>query len=132
MKKKQNNLGIGVDIEEIQRFKKLDIFKNRSFLHKIYTKKELAYCFKKANPHMHLAGRFVAKEAVFKALSEIGKSHGILLKKIEILSKKNGAPYARVVGSRKDIDINLSISHCKSLAVAFVIVRFYEDYKRKN
>lgn len=131
--KKQNDLGIGVDIEEIRRFKKLDIFKNGSFLRKIYTKKELAYCLKKANPHAHLAGRFVAKEAVFKALSVMGRGRGILLNKIEILSNKNNAPQVVIHGTKgDDLHINLSISHSQSSAIAFAFVVRYEKSKKKN
>ena len=133
MQKKQNNLGIGVDIEETERFKNLDIFKNVAFLHQIYTKKELSYCFKKAKPYIHLAGRFVAKEAVFKALTSIGKSRGISLKKIEISVNIDNVPKVVVHGFKgKKLEVNLSISHCKSQAIAFAIVVSYEKFKRKD
>ncbi len=131
--KKQNNLGIGVDIEEIKRFKNLDILKNRTFLYKIYTKKELAYCFKKANPCVHLAGRFVAKEAVFKALTAVGKSGGISLKDIEISANIDNVPKVVVQSLRKsNLDVNLSISHSQGSAIAFALVVKYEKFNKKS
>lgn len=127
------NLGVGVDIEETRRFKNLTLFKDRIFLNKIYTKNELAYCLKKANPGLHLAGRFVAKEAVFKALVAIGKGQGIPLKKIEILANIDGAPQVRFRSLKgNELDINLSISHCGSRAIAFALIINYEKFKKKS
>ena len=131
--KKSGNLGLGVDIEEIKRFSHLEQLKDKFFLDKIYTKKELAYCFKKANPGIHLAGRFVAKEAVFKALTAIGQSRVVSLKKIEILSNIDNVPEVVVNGLKKNkLDINLSISHCASKAIAFVLIVNYEEFARKS
>ena len=122
-----------MDIEEISRFKRLDPIKDKSFLDKIFTKRELAYCFGKANSAAHLAGRFVAKEAVFKALTAAGSGRGISLKRIEILANIDKVPQVRVRGlAEDDLDINLSISHCSSRATAFALVLSYEKSKRKS
>ena len=51
------NLGTGVDIESIERFKKYSKESNNPFLKKAYTQKELDYCFSKENYFAHLAGR---------------------------------------------------------------------------
>jgi holo-[acyl-carrier protein] synthase len=61
-----NNFGIGVDIESIERFVKLDRAKDSRFLAKIFTEKELDYCFKYKSPAEHLAVRYAGKEAVIK------------------------------------------------------------------
>ena len=55
-------LNIGIDIEEVSRFKKKDI----TLLKKILSKDELRN-IKKFNP-MRIAGIFSAKEAIIKAL----------------------------------------------------------------
>ena len=59
-------LSIGVDIESVDRFKEHD--KNGSFLKRIFTNKELEYCFSFTDFAQHLAVRYSGKEAVVKAL----------------------------------------------------------------
>lgn len=61
-------LGIGIDIIEIDRIKETIEKYGERFLNKVYTKDELDYCLKKNNKFQHLAARFAAKEAVFKAM----------------------------------------------------------------
>jgi len=67
------NIGIGTDIENIDRFEKLDIAENNSFLNKIFSKNELEYCFSRKKATPHLAVRFSGKEAIIKALANMGK-----------------------------------------------------------
>ena len=38
------NIGLGIDIEDINRFKKLDIFKKKRFFEKIYLDSEIDFC----------------------------------------------------------------------------------------
>ncbi len=115
-------IGIGVDIETIDRFKKNDVLHSQSLLNKIYTKKELKYSFSKKNPAQHLAVRYVAKEAVFKACSSLG----ILItnyKKIEIFNTRKGVPFARIHDSNINLlNIIISLSHCSDKAIAFALV----------
>lgn len=127
MSEKQNKFSIGADIEEIGRFNQLDRKKNKIFLSRIFTAKELKYCFSKPRPGQHLAGRFVAKEAVYKALVAAGE-YPVPLKKIEILANMNGIPRVRVDSHKiiRDFRINLSISHCSSWAIALALVEKYE------
>ena len=60
-------LGIGIDIENIERFKKFELNKNSPFLNKIFTIKEIEYCFSKKNVASSLATKYTGKEAVIKA-----------------------------------------------------------------
>ena len=57
------NLGIGIDIENVERFNNINKIKNRNFLHKVYTPNELEYCFIKNNFAEKLAIYFCGKEA---------------------------------------------------------------------
>ncbi len=111
-----DNFSVGVDIELISRFQDLSINKSKLFLSKIFTKAEIEYCFSKKNPAQHLAVRFAAKEAVVKAISYFGKEN-VPLNKIEVVKKNNGAPLIKLVG----YNIRLSLSHCKDMAIAFII-----------
>ncbi len=67
-------LSIGIDIVDINRFKKLDYKKNSKFYKKIFAKSEIDYCLKYRNFAEHFAGKFAVKEAVnhcFTGESEI-------------------------------------------------------------
>lgn len=119
--------GIGTDIIEVSRINaNLEKYGDK-FLEKVLTEKEREHCktFKGAVPlAAHLAGRFAAKEAVAKAL---GKGFGDELgfHDIEILNDPSGQP--RVYLSERSQDFFddpqflISISHCKSHAVAMVV-----------
>lgn len=114
-------LGVGIDIESIKRFKKLDLKKDKIFLNRIYTVAELHYCYSKKNHHQHLAVRYAAKEAVFKALTQINnKSPKIELNEIEIL---NVPPIANIKNRiYKKFNIRISLSHSKDAAIAIAVI----------
>ena len=59
--------GIGVDMLEIARMERV-IERRPSFLKRVFTKEERAYCGRRARPAEHYAARFAAREAVLKAL----------------------------------------------------------------
>ncbi len=109
---------VGVDIEDISRFENKTLEKDSHFLNKIFTKKELDYCFSNSMPAKHLAARFCAKEAVVKALSSILEKN-ISYSNIEILKKENGAPYVNLIGCSENIEISISLSHDREKAIAF-------------
>jgi phosphopantetheine--protein transferase-like protein len=56
--------GIGVDVVDVQRLKKVLDQQGAYFVGKVFTDGEIAYCQMKKNPHEHFAARFAAKEAV--------------------------------------------------------------------
>lgn len=114
------NLGVGTDIEDIGRFRKLDNDKNSNFLDKIFTKKELDYSFSKAKPYMHLAARYAGKEAVVKALSSMGKQN-IDYKAIEILNDGNGSPKVNL-NHKGTLKVYISLSHSNDSALAFAVI----------
>ena len=94
---------IGVDIEEIGRFKKMSYSRNRNFYEKIFTGGEIAYCLSKDDPYSHFAARFAAKEAVIKALG----STVYRVKGVEIVNNKNGAPLVKIKKLNSKILISL-------------------------
>lgn len=108
-------INIGTDIEEVGRFLNLD----KKVLNRLFTKEELAYCLKSKNYAQHLAARFAAKEAVFKALP----FEKIALKKIEVVRKAGSKPQIVIHDERaKKLICKLSLSHTKTNAVAFVLI----------
>lgn len=114
-----NIKGIGVDIEEIKRFKSLPYKSNRDFYNKIFTDKEIRYCLSKSDPYPHFTARFAAKEAVSKALNQ----SVYRAKSIEISNDKTGKPLLKLHKDPKS-KILISLSHTKDYAIAFAIVQW--------
>jgi holo-[acyl-carrier protein] synthase len=121
-------VGIGIDTVDINRFRKAVTQRGKNFLNRIFTDKELEYAENKKAYHMHMAGKFAAKEAVKKALPE-GARIGLNWPSIEILNSEDGKPYARLHGHAKDImdefgltRVLVSISHTDDLATSNAMV----------
>lgn len=119
-------IGIGIDIIEIDRIKdSVEKFGDR-FLNKIYTQKELDYCLKKKYKYQHLAARFAAKEAVYKALAT-GWNEDVSWQNIEISNEPNGMPIVTLQGKLKKIlhkgkDLKISMSHSRDYVACMAIV----------
>ena len=116
------SIKIGTDIIEINRIKKA--VENEKFVKRIYTENEIKYCEeKKTQKYNSYAGKFSAKEAVYKALSE--KIKNFKWTDFEILNDKNGKPYVNISIKVEGLkSIELSISHCHEYAIAYVIAIF--------
>ncbi len=116
----------GTDIIEISRIQKSIEKSGDRFLNLIYTPKEIEYCeSKKAAKFVHYAGRFAAKEAIYKAVSALlDDRFGISWKNAQIINDENGNPHVEFI----DIDIkqiksiDISISHCKEYATATAVI----------
>ena len=117
----------GTDIIEISRIKESIESLGENFQKKIYTPKEIEYCESKKNAkYQHYAGRFAAKEAIYKAVSDLLKDKfEIGFQDAEVLNDKNGKPYILFKSEmlKEKIDyVDISISHCKEYATANVVV----------
>ena len=117
----------GTDIIEISRIKESIDNLGDTFKNKIYTEKEIEYCESKKNvKYQHYAGRFAAKEAIFKAVSELlDDKFEISWKDAEILNDNQGKPRVTFTSTKiqeKIENIDISISHCKEYATANVAI----------
>lgn len=117
----------GTDIIEINRIKESIESLGENFKNKIYTEKEVEYCESKRNAkYQHYAGRFAAKEAIFKAISELLEDKfEVSWKDAEILNDEQGKPRVTFTSKRlqeKIENIDISISHCKEYATANVVI----------
>lgn len=86
------NTKVGVDVEDVSTIP----IDNETFISRNFTDNEQTYCRKAPNPAASFAGRWSAKEAVFKALGVQGKGAGAALKDIEIVNDDKGAPTVSV------------------------------------
>ncbi|EKG20613.1 Beta-ketoacyl synthase [Macrophomina phaseolina MS6] len=121
------NSKVGVDVENISAIP----IDNDTFLERNFTEKEQAYCKAAPNPHASFAGRWSAKEAVFKSLGVSGKGAGAPLKDIEVLNDENGAPVVTLHGDAEAAakragvkSVSVSISHSDDQAIAIAVSAF--------
>jgi phosphopantetheine--protein transferase-like protein len=68
---------------------------------------------------LHLAGRFAAKEAVIKALSQVSPAWVPAMNHIEVRNDRLGRPSVVLHDRRiKRVTVYISLSHVNSVAVA--------------
>ena len=123
-------LGIGVDIIENKRFRKL--IYNKNFIKRTFGKNEVNLSKKINNKVNYFAKRFAAKESLAKSLGT-GFRDNLNFNDIEICNNKFGKPY---FSNSKKIDsliikkfkirkynLFLSISDEKDYSIAFTILQ---------
>ena len=110
-------INIGTDIVEVGTFRHKPVKDNMRFYNSIFTKSELERCLKYSDPYPHLAGIFAAKESVIKC-----SSRQLRMLDIAIIQDTYGKPTAVSHYKNKTIKTEISISHTRSLAIAFAIV----------
>lgn len=121
-------LGIGIDIVKIERMRNACHRRTPHFVEKIYTKREIEYCYSKKEPFSDLSARFAAKEALLKAFG-IGWGRGISWTDMEIVEDGLGAPKLNFFGSLEEKaremgikEAMLSLSHTGDYAIAVVVL----------
>ncbi|GAB7339607.1 hypothetical protein MBLNU457_6205t1 [Dothideomycetes sp. NU457] len=117
----------GVDVEDVRAIN----IDNETFIERNFTAQEISYCRKAANPQASFAGKWSAKEAVFKSLKVQGQGAGAPLKDIEIVNDESGAPTVVLHGSAKSAadgagvkSTTVSISHSDSQVIAVALSSF--------
>jgi len=111
-------IGVGIDIIEVGRIQKA-VEKNPRFCDRIFTPREIQYCDGKKNRFQHLAARFAAKEAFFKA---VGRHVG--WSTVEVVNLPSGQPEL-IVHTQEDLGFKrsfVSLSHLVDHALAVVIL----------
>jgi holo-[acyl-carrier protein] synthase len=121
-------LGVGMDIVETKRIaESIGRFGDR-FLHRVFLDGEVAYSQSMKFPHLHLAARFAAKEAISKAFGTgIGRELG--WRDLEIVREATGAPrvllhgraevYAKTRGVQA---VHVSLSHTSEYGAASAVI----------
>ncbi len=132
----QADVGLGVDLVEIDRMESI-LARTPSFVQKVFSEDERAYCDRQKRPAMHYAARFAAKEAVVKALG-CGFTSGVSVRDVEVRRAENGRPEAMLFGRAAEIaaergitDIPLSLSHTRKDAVACAMALNADAAKRQ-
>ena len=119
-------IGIGIDTIEVQNFRKKKYTKTSRLLRGFFSEQEIRYCFAKKDPAQHLAARFAAKEAVWKALSGSKKIYMHLftfLKLVEVRDDNDGTPNFIFSDTLKKHKALVSLTHTRSQATAVVLLQ---------
>jgi holo-[acyl-carrier protein] synthase len=97
------------------------------FLTRVYTEREIRYCRARKHSTEHFAGRWAAKEAIFKCLGT-GWRRGMSWTDVEVRNDTNGQPQVHICGAAREqaqrlriSSILLSISHCRAFATAHAV-----------
>jgi holo-[acyl-carrier protein] synthase len=123
-------IGIGIDITDIKRIKKILNQYGKKFQSRCFSNKEIINSNKALNKASYYAKKYAAKEACAKALGT-GFSQGIFLKDIVIENDIQGKPKIKLFNeakkrldslSTKPYEIQVSLSDEKQYAIANVII----------
>lgn len=119
---------VGTDIIEINRVMKLVDSKDKNALKSIFTLREIEYCeARKVSKYQSYAARFAAKEAIYKALSEY-MPENYSWTDFEVVNEDKGKPKVNLSFEIKGLEsIEISLSHCKEYAVAYVTAIIKEN-----
>ena len=120
-------ISCGVDTCDTRRIAEMVAEHGDVFLNRTFAAEELKYASGRARGNEHLAARFAAKEAVFKALGT-GWSAGISWLDVCVSIGASGEPSITLSGRAAELAaekgiarLHVSLSHCSGYAVAMVI-----------
>lgn len=122
-------VGLGIDLVDIARIRSTLERHGARARTRLFTAGELAYADRRQDPARHLAARFAAKEAAYKALAGSPSARGISWQDIEVVSDLDGRPTLRLHGlaaaRARELDVVsawLTITHAEGMAAATVVL----------
>ena len=117
---------VGVDIVKVERIRDVVRRRGDQFLQRYFTEREIAYANGKKDPFPHIAARFAAKEAAYKAFSAAGLG-SLPLSSFEVEMDDGGVPRLRLTGQALSgsalpelKERSVSLSHDGDYAIAVV------------
>jgi holo-[acyl-carrier protein] synthase len=120
--------GIGIDVVKVERIMQSIERHGSRFENRLFTPDELEYCRRHKDPVPHLAARFAAKEAAFKAIGT-GLSGGVGWKMAEVIQPGGHQPKLAFHGVALErftalgcSRSHLSLTHDGGLAIACVVI----------
>lgn len=113
-------LGVGIDLIDLKRIEKLA---TERFINRILSVEEKEVYDQITADKVkisYLGGRFAAKEALFKAISQGPGSTNY--KDFSILNHENGRSYVKTDFFKNQEIIHISITHTDEQAIAYVVI----------
>jgi holo-[acyl-carrier protein] synthase len=122
-------VGVGLDLVDIPRIARMLEAKGERALARIFTVGEAGYAMERGEPARHLAARFAAKEAAYKALAGSEGARGIGWRDIEVAIEWDGRPTLRLHGRAAEraaelrvVRVHVSLTHAETTAGAVVVL----------
>lgn len=122
-------LGVGMDLIEIARVRRLIERHGEHALKRLFTDGERAYAEAHLDPARHFAVRIAAKEAAFKALATHGAGRGIGWRDMEVVAGAERPPRLLFHGLAAACAAELGVSaawvtltHAVDMAAAVVVL----------
>lgn len=119
---------IGTDIVEVSKITRAINNGGDGFLHRVFSLSERKKFISEEMDYERVSGFWAAKESLVKALG-LGFREGITFQDMEVQHDCFGCPYfslsgriAQIIKERDIEHISLSISHCRTHAVAVTII----------
>ena len=112
-----DDIGIGIDLVEINRFKERPYNANKSFYKKIFSEEEINYCLKFSDSYRHFAGKFALKEALIKSIKKKIEFSDILTSHLDL------KPVIKIEKNYGEYNFRASLSHETDFAIAIVLSR---------
>ncbi|HXF57005.1 MAG TPA: holo-ACP synthase [Actinomycetota bacterium] len=117
-------VGIGVDLVDVERVRRL-LARRPSFMRRVFTPEEVAYCQGQASPAECFAARWAAREACRKAL---GGVRGMRWHDVRVVRAPSGAPSLVLEGATRAraealgvSEVLVALSHERRVAAAFCL-----------
>ncbi len=118
-------LGVGIDLVYVPEIRRRTEREDSAFLLRTFSEREREIAFREPDPAAFLAGRFAAKEAVFKAAAHLLPEKGFDFRLVETVREADGSPrvclpeglWARLAAVGVE-DVLISISGEGDFAVA--------------
>ena len=119
-------VGVGTDLVELARVRKMLARKGDHAIRRLLTDAEREYVASRPDPTPHVAARLAAKEAVYKALQQLEGARAVGWREIEVLRAFDGRPSVELHGLARELAaglrIHLSLSHTNRVATAVAIL----------
>ena len=116
--------GLGTQVVECLRVRKLIDRHGEAFLRQVYTAREAAYCNGRAHTTEHFAAVWAAKEAVFRSLGTTWR-RGVSWTDVEVIREAGHDPRVAVTGATAELmaargvgGFLLATAHCRGFATA--------------
>jgi len=110
-----NEIGIGIDIVDVFKFKEIPFQSKSGFYKKLFCPSEIKYCLKYKNHSEHFAAKFAIKEAVKKSIAD--KISMLNIETYHVKSK----PHVRLRKLQNKYEFRVSVSHESNIAIAIVV-----------
>ena len=122
-------VGVGIDLVDLERVRKLLADKGEQAMHRFFSDEERQYLATRTEATGHAAARIAAKEAVYKALQSLPGARAVGWREIEVSRDGDGRPAIRLHGlaarlARESggLEIRISLTHSALSAGAVAII----------